>query len=77
MSNIDVSSLYPHEISLCIVTWSSNINTKKLQWVVSKELSYYMPISDEEEIEKMNDIFEKLWKVQNAKDKIEEEFKDV
>lgn len=77
MSNTDVSSLYPHEISLCRVTWTSNINTKKLQWVVSKELSYYMPISDDEEFEKINDIFEKLWKVQNAKDEIEEEFKDV
>jgi hypothetical protein len=45
--------------------------------VASAELSYYMPISDNEEFEQMNEIFEKLWKVQTAKDEIEEEFKDV
>ena len=74
---IDVSVLYPHTIRPLIQTWTSNIHTKKLEWVVSANLSYYIPISDANEFEKMNDIFEKLWKVQEAKDKIEEDFKDV
>ena len=74
---IDISTLYPHVIRPLIRTWSSNIYTKKLQWVASAELSFYMPVTDNEEFEKMNEVFEKLWKVQTAKDEIEEEFKDV
>lgn len=74
---VDISTLYPHVIRPLIRTWSSNIYTKKLQWVASAELSLYMPISDAKEFEQMNEIFEKLWKVQTAKDEIEEEFKDV
>ena len=74
---IDVSTLYPHVIRPLVRTWSSNIYTKKLQWVANVELSYYMPISDAKEFEEMNEVFEKLWKVQTAKDEIEEEFKDV
>lgn len=80
MSNydfIDVSTLYPHVIRPLVRTWSSNIYTKKLQWVANVGLSYYMPISDAKEFEEMNEVFEKLWKVQTAKDEIEEEFKDV
>lgn len=80
MSNydfVDISTLYPHTIRPLIQTWTSNIHTKKLEWVVSANLSYYIPISDVKEFEEMNDIFEKLWKVQEAKDNIEEDFKDV
>ena len=74
---IDVSVLYPHVIRPQIRTWSSNIYTRKLQFVASAELSYYMPISDMKEFEEMNVVFEKLWKVQTSKDDIEEDFKDV
>jgi len=74
---IDVSVMYPNIMRPLIQTWTSNIHTKKLEWVVSANLGYYMPISDAKEFEEMNDIFEKLWKVQEAKDNIEEDFKDV
>ena len=80
MSNydfMDVSVAYPHKIRPLIQTWTSNIHTKKLEWVVSARLGYFMPISDANELEEMNDVFEKLWKVQEAKDNIEEDFKDV
>ena len=80
MSNydfVDISVLYPHVIRPLIRTWSSNIYTKKLEWVASVELGYYMPVTDMKEFEEMNDVLEKLWKVQTAKDDIEEDFKDV
>ena len=74
---MDVSVAYPHKIRPLIQTWTSNIHTKKLEWVVSAKLGYYMPISVAKEFEEMNAVFEKLWKVQEAKDEIEEDFKDV
>ena len=80
MSNydfVDVSVAYPNKIRPLIQTWTSNIHTKKLEWVVSANLGYYMLISDTKELEEMNDVFAKLWKVQEAKDEIEEDFKDV
>lgn len=74
---IDVSVMYPNIMRPLIKTWASNIYTRKLQWVVSAELSNYMPITDMKEFEEINDVFEKLWQVQTAKENIEEDFKDV
>lgn len=73
----DYSTLYPHIIRPLIRTWSSNISTRKLQFIADGKLSSYMKTTDRKELNKINESIEKFWNVQKAKDDIEEDFKNV
>lgn len=73
----DLSTMYPHIIRPLVRTWSSNIFTRKLQFIADAKLTYFMQTSDRKELNEINEYIEKFWNVQKAKDDIEEDFKNV
>lgn len=74
---LNLSTLYSHIIRPLVMTWSSNIFTRKLQFIADAKLTYFMQTTDRKELNKINESIEKFWNVQKAKDDIEEDFKNV
>lgn len=69
----DFSTLYPHVMRKIYRVICTDLHTKKMKWDILKTDSD-ISFSEEQELDEMNKTLKKYLDIQEAKDKVEQDF---